>query len=139
MFSSRVKWHEEGEKNNAYFLGLMNSKYTRLNLHKVTDEVSTATDKETIMEKVKGFYQNLYKKRNLCNNYAEFLTNVTKISGAAKAAMEADLTLEELGNTIKSKAMKDTAPGLDGIPPQCLIFFGYVPLLESVYKSIFSG
>ena len=42
-------------------------------LHKVTDEEGTATDKETIMEKVKGFYQKLYKKRNLCNNYAEFL------------------------------------------------------------------
>ena len=23
IFRSRVKWHEEGEKNNAYFLGLM--------------------------------------------------------------------------------------------------------------------
>ena len=30
--------------------------------------------------------------------------------------MEADLTLEVLSNTIKSKAMKDTAPGPDGIP-----------------------
>jgi hypothetical protein len=30
--------------------------------------------------------------------------------------MEADITLEELSNTIKSKAMKDTAPGPDGIP-----------------------
>ena len=62
MFRSRVKWHEEGEKNNAYFLGLMNSKYTRLDLHKVTDEEDTATEKETIMAKVKGFYQKLYKK-----------------------------------------------------------------------------
>ena len=67
---SRVKWHEEGEKNNAYFLGLMNSKYTRLDLHKVIDEEGTATDKKTIMEKVKCFYQKLYKKRNLCNNYS---------------------------------------------------------------------
>ena len=46
IFRSRVKWHEEGEKNNAYFLGLMNSKYTRLDLHKVTDEEGTATDKK---------------------------------------------------------------------------------------------
>ena len=28
----------------------MNSKYTRLDLHKVTDEEGTATEKETIME-----------------------------------------------------------------------------------------
>ena len=68
------------------------------------------------MEKVKGFYQKLYKKRNLCNNYGEFLDNVPKISEAARAAMETDLTLEELSSTIKSKAMKDTAPGPDGIP-----------------------
>ena len=30
--------------------------------------------------------------------------------------MENDLTQEELSNTIKSRAMKDTAPGPDGIP-----------------------
>ena len=30
--------------------------------------------------------------------------------------MEEDLTLEELQNTMKSKGMKDTAPGPDGIP-----------------------
>ena len=82
MLRSRVKWHEVGEKNNAYFLGLMNSKYTRLNLHKVTDEVSTATDKETIMEKVKGFYQNLYKKRNLWhfeNSYLIIIVQMFRI------------------------------------------------------------
>ena len=44
----------------------MNSKFTRLDLHKVTDEEGTATEKETIMEKVKGFYQKLYKKINMC-------------------------------------------------------------------------
>ena len=32
------------EKNNAYFLGPMNSKYSRLELNKVTDEAGTATD-----------------------------------------------------------------------------------------------
>ena len=42
-----------------------------------------------------SFYQKLYKKRILCSNYAEFLTNVPKISETARAAMEADLTLEE--------------------------------------------
>ena len=41
---------------------------------------------------------------------------VPKISEAARAAMEADLILKELSITIKSKAMKDTAPGPDGIP-----------------------
>ena len=61
----------------------MNSKYTRLDLHKVTDEAGTATEKEAIMEKVTTFYQKLYTKRNLSNNYGEFLDNVPKISDAA--------------------------------------------------------
>ena len=52
----------------------------------------------------------------MSSNYAEFLTNVPKKSEAARAAMEADLTLEELSSTIKNKAIKDTAPGPDGIP-----------------------
>ena len=41
----------------------------------------------------------------------DFLTNVPKICEVAKAAMEADLH-----NTIKSKAMKDTASGPDRKP-----------------------
>ena len=53
MFRSRVKWHEEGEKNNAYFLGLMNSKYSRLELNKVTDNEGTALDKNALLFKVK--------------------------------------------------------------------------------------
>ena len=41
------------------------SKYSRLELNKVTDEAGTATDNKTIMEKVKAFYQKLYKRRVL--------------------------------------------------------------------------
>ena len=39
--------------------------------------------------------------------------NLPKVSEASKAAMEADLTLEELQATMKRKGMKDTAPGPD--------------------------
>ena len=55
-------------------------------------------------------------KKQLNNNYSEFLDNLPKVSDASKAAMEAYLTLEELQATMKSKGMKDTAPGPDGIP-----------------------
>ena len=51
------------------------------------------------MEKVKAFYQKLYKRRVLNNNYDDFLANLPKVSDASKAAMEADLTLEELQDT----------------------------------------
>ena len=61
MFRSRVKWHEEGEKNNAFFLGLRNSKYTRFNLQKITDKEGTAMDKKNH------------------GNYADLLTKVPKI------------------------------------------------------------
>ena len=54
MFRAGVKWHEEGEKNNAYFLGLMNSKYSRLKLNKVTDEAGTATDHKIIISQADG-------------------------------------------------------------------------------------
>ena len=63
IFRSRVKWHEEGEKNNAYSLGLMNSKYTMLDLHKVTDEEGTATDKKQLWKKSKASIKNCIKKR----------------------------------------------------------------------------
>ena len=94
----------------------MNSKYSRLELNKVTDNEGTAFDKNTILHKVKMFYQNLYQKKTLDNDYSNFLINNPKISNASKEAMEADLTLEELYNTCTGKKMKDTAPGPDGIP-----------------------
>ena len=50
------------------------------------------------------------------SDIGEFLDNLPKVSDASKAAMETDLTLEELQDTMKSKGMKDTAPGPDGIP-----------------------
>ncbi len=44
----------------------MNSKYTKLDLHKVTDEAGTATEKESIMEKVKGLYpKTIHKKESI--------------------------------------------------------------------------
>ena len=46
--------------------------------------------------------------------------------------MEDDITPEELGNTMKSKAVKDTAPGPDGIP--CSV---YVKLLRQPERSFF--
>ena len=61
-------------------------------------------------------FQKCTTKRELSRNYEEFLANVSKISEAARTAKEVVQTLEELSNTIKSKAMKDTAPGPDGIP-----------------------
>ena len=71
MFRAGV---EEGEKNNAQFLGLMNSKYSRLELIKVTDEAGTTTEHKTIMQKSKDFYQNLYTKKHL--NKFSFLFSV---------------------------------------------------------------
>ena len=55
MFRAGVKWHEEGEKNTAYFRGLMNSKYSRLELIKVTNEAGMANDRKTINEKKNSF------------------------------------------------------------------------------------
>ena len=43
----------------------MNSKYSRLEVNKVTDENGTATEHKLILEKVTALYQNLYKKRTL--------------------------------------------------------------------------
>ncbi len=89
------------KKNNAYFLGSMNSKYLRLEFLKVTDQEGTTTDKKSIMEKVKNIYQKLFKKKTLNTDYKEFLSNNPKISEASKESMKADLTQEEIHNACK--------------------------------------
>ena len=63
MFRAGIKWHEEGEKNNAYFLGLMNSKYSRLELNKVTDDTGTTIDHNTIILPV-VFFRSLAMKHS---------------------------------------------------------------------------
>ena len=50
------------------------------------------------------------------SDYTEFPTNVPKIS---EAAMETDLTLEELHNTIKEKQLKIKHQAQTGYHTQC--------------------
>ena len=57
----------------------MNSKYSRLELNKVTGQEGTTRDKKIIIEKIRTFYQNLYKKKTLNTDYSEFLTNNPKV------------------------------------------------------------
>lgn len=101
-FKSGVKWYEEGEKSNKYFLGLMK------------DEGIIFNTKESVMNCVKSFYQKLYKEVKISSDIESNLFNLCpKLEKDSVEDLDRNITLEELRNTIKH--MKDSAPGPDGI------------------------
>ena len=57
--------------NRPYFssLGLMNLKYTRLDLHKITDEEGTAMDKKKQSWKSKRILSKTIQNKELSSNY----------------------------------------------------------------------
>jgi hypothetical protein len=79
----------------------LNSKYYSLGLNKVTDQEGTKTDKKSIIEKVRTFYPNFYKKKTL-NTDKQIVNEQPKNKWSNEVAMNADLTLEEAFNTWKN-------------------------------------
>jgi exonuclease III len=58
-FKSGVKWYEEGEKSNRYFLGLMKAKARRKLIEEIRDEEATHGKQDRIMECITSFYKKL--------------------------------------------------------------------------------
>jgi hypothetical protein len=113
-FKSGVKWYEEGEKSNKYFLGLMKAKAKQKLISKIKDEGIIFNTKESVMNCIKSFYQKLYKEVKISSDIESNLFNLCpKLEKDSVEDLDRNITLEELRNTIKH--MKDSAPGPDGI------------------------
>ncbi len=115
-FKSQVKWDEEGEKSNKYFLGLMKMRSEQKAISKISDSRVEFLGQSNVMKCIRNFYSLLYKKENNGSEYEidnYFFQHCPKLNEKSKQLLDEDILVEELAKALSS--CKESAPGSDGI------------------------
>ena len=128
ILRSKVRWHEDGERNTKYLYALEKRNYTnkvitRLN---IAENVYTE-DQFNILDKEKCFYESLYKSKNidaekLKNSPFFNPENITPLNEDERLSCEGQTTSEECYNALKDFKVGKT-PGTDGFPAEFYRFF----------------
>jgi hypothetical protein len=98
-FKSQVKWYEEGEKSNKYFLGLMKMRCKQKAISKISDNGVDFLGQSNVMKCIRNFYSLLYRKGNSCSENEtdnDFFKHCPKLNEKSKLNLEKDISLEEL-------------------------------------------
>lgn len=103
---SKAKWIEEGEKPTKYFLSLESRNYISKQIPRIQkDDGSIITDQFKILNEIKMFYENLYRKRETI--YTEDFRlklnkfNVTKLTKEESDSLEGTINNTEVYNFLK--------------------------------------
>jgi len=115
---AKVKWFNEGEKSNKYFLNIIKKRQQESTISLLTDGNIVAKEQGELEKLVVNFYGKLYEENtNLIHDldFDSFYDPETPmIEEHDRECLDKEITLEELKKTIS--ACKDSAPGPDGIP-----------------------
>jgi len=114
ILRSGAKWYEEGEKNNAYFLNIINKRQQQTLIAKIDSPHGTLTSQNDIMDHIVGFYENLYSHKETDDNFDELLSDLPRLSEEDRKKLDEPISLAELEVTLKG--CEESAPGPDGIP-----------------------
>ena len=131
------KWYNEGELSNKYFFNLLNRR-TNDEINSIIDEAGAEIkDQKGIEERITSFYRDLYETVPAANDAINdnlLIRHVQKVSVEDSTRLVDDLTLDELGATLKT--CTDSAPGPDGIPYSFLKHFwtDFGPVLLDSWK-----
>ena len=128
ILRSKVRWHEQGERNTNYFYGLEKRNYsdktiTRL---KIGKNIFTSNQFE-ILDREKLFYKSLYKTKNV--NLEKFKDssffnpeNITTLTNEEKTSCQGQVTEDECYEALKNFESRKT-PGTDSFPAEFYCFF----------------
>ena len=128
ILRSKVRWHEEGERNTKYFYNLEKRHHALKTVSKLkVGENSYIEDIFEILEEEKNFYELLYRSSNInCKKFknSPFFNpeNVTALSEEEKETCEGLVNVEECTNALKDFSNNKT-PGTDGLPAEFYRFF----------------
>ena len=116
------KWYNEGELSNRYFFNLLNRKTSDEISAILNDNGTEEKDPKNIESLIRNFYKDLYESvPDQIDTDEDFFRHVQPVPPNEAAAIDANLTLEELTATLQT--CSDSAPGPDGIPYSYLKFF----------------
>ena len=121
ILRSKVRWHEEGERNTKYFYSLEKRHHDIKTVSKLkVGGDSYIGDQFEILEVEKKFYDSLYCSSNI--NTKKFKNspffnpeNVTALSEEEKKSCEGLVNVEECSNALKD-FKKNKTPGTAGWP-----------------------
>ncbi len=130
ILRSKVKWAEADEKNSKYFLSLEKHNYVNKLITQIEVDGTVINDQETILDKTKTFYNNLYSEPLNVNNesYKEsidtFLKNnkLTHLTDSDKELCDSDITESDILKSLKL-LKNGKSPGTDGLPAEFYKFF----------------
>ena len=136
-----IKWIQEGEKNNKYFLGLEKSRNNTNTIHslKSQDSDTLINSSDEFLVEIRDYFQKLYKadKRDteILNSYTTFLNdvNICPIHENDKNTIDTDINEKELLHALK-KMKNGSSPGSDSIPTEFYKFFWH-QIKEPLFKS----
>jgi exonuclease III len=110
---AQVKWYEEGERSNKYFLNIIKKRTEQQMITKLTGQDGVLETQEEIMEHVTDFYKQLYAHKETSDNHDTLLSDLPQLNLDDKRFLDQEITLEELTGVINGCG--DSAPGPDGI------------------------
>ena len=145
-----IKWIEQGEKNNKYFLGLEKTRVEKNTIDTLkrggnTNEITT--NNEEILEETRQFYSNLYTERKqddaILNNFNNFKhgIKINKLNDNQRMCLDNEITISEMLNALKFMN-NGSSPGVDGIPTEFYkVFWEDIkkPLYNSFIHSLNTG
>ena len=121
ILRSKVRWHEEGERNTKYFYRLEKRHHDIKTVSKLkVGDNCYIEDQFDILEEEKKFYESLYRSTNInpenFKNSPFFIPeNVTALSEEEKNSCEGLVKVEECQNALKDFD-NNKSPGSDGLP-----------------------
>ena len=107
MLRSRAKWYEEGEKSNAYFLNLINSRREQTFIGKLDTGADVLESQNDIMNYITSFYQTLYDEKATDDNYDDLFSDLPELNEKDPEELDKKIILEEL--EARLRGCKDTA------------------------------
>ena len=129
ILRSRARWHEQGERNNKYFLNLEKRNHSRKLVSKLKlQNGSVITNQFDILEEQSKFYKSLYNSQQSDNaDQAEtgvFFnpSNIPTLSDHDQASCDGPITEIEAFKALKEFAAAKT-PGTDGLTTLFLKYF----------------
>ena len=128
ILRSKVRWHEEGERNTKYFYSLEKRHHDIKTVSKLkVGDNCYIEDQFEILKEEKKIYESLYCSTKINHNSfknSPFFNseNVTTLSEEEKKSCEGLINEEECINALKDFDNNKT-PGTDGLPAEIYRFF----------------
>ena len=126
MVRSRVRWHEEGERNTKYFLNLENINFSSTHISRLKSrEGNKTTNAEAILSMQKRCYEQLYAQVPCTNEDGDAFFNnpdLFRLSENDQRILEQPLTEKECLEVLK-QCGKNKSPGSDGLSVEFYLQF----------------